>query len=203
MPCHLTKQTYKINWIKSLLAIGLAPEIQVLEEAISKDDLCEMEREWIVEAKRLGCRLTNLTDGGEGTYGREKTQEEVEKIRASNIASKAMLTKEQETALCSLYLSGKTTYELAFDFAIERHTVSRMLKRNNVLVRKKPEASRRKIATNDLPFLRELYEKGYSSQELAKKFNTYSSNITANLRMAGTKIRSHSEAFFNFRNRGF
>lgn len=59
------KQTYKNNWINSLLNVGLKPLLEIVEEAqISKWG--DYEKKWITHYKNIGCKLTNLTDGGDG-----------------------------------------------------------------------------------------------------------------------------------------
>lgn len=60
---------YCYNWIRSLQELGLSYEIVVLEETSSSVDLNTLERWWIAFARAWGCALTNLTDGGCGTFG--------------------------------------------------------------------------------------------------------------------------------------
>jgi predicted GIY-YIG superfamily endonuclease len=59
-----TKNSYKLNWIRSVLASGQLIEARLLEENVAKP----MEREcyWIKRLKTEGHRLTNLTSGGDG-----------------------------------------------------------------------------------------------------------------------------------------
>lgn len=63
------ERTHKANWVRSLLAIGLCPQIVVIEEHPTSDDLGEAEQFYIAYFKTLGCRLTNATEGGEGAPG--------------------------------------------------------------------------------------------------------------------------------------
>lgn len=79
------------NWIKSLAAEGLKPKVLVLD-ALSHDasdeDLNFAERSAIAKYRRLGCDLTNLTDGGDGPMrGRKHTAEARAKISAANSES--------------------------------------------------------------------------------------------------------------------
>lgn len=60
-------------WIRSL--DGLKPEIVVLDRASSEDELNRLEIENIAHFSILGCRLTNLTEGGEGVSGYRHTEE--------------------------------------------------------------------------------------------------------------------------------
>jgi len=56
-------------WVRSVLASGMIPEIIILQEVEIENDLSEAEIFWIAYFKMIGCRLTNMTDGGEGTRG--------------------------------------------------------------------------------------------------------------------------------------
>lgn len=71
------------NWIKSLVVLGLRPQIEIVEEHVSNETLNEAERFYIVYFRFLGFRLTNQTEGGEGAPGVVRTEEE-----KANISSK-------------------------------------------------------------------------------------------------------------------
>ncbi len=78
IPCRLKNdKTYKGSWIKSLVASGLTPEVDVLEEHETSANLAEAEKFFIAYFRSIGCRLTNLTDGGDG--GGAKWSEETRK----------------------------------------------------------------------------------------------------------------------------
>jgi len=69
----LQKSTLKVhNWIKGLLNKDLRPVVSVLEEWDTTDYvvLDTAEIKWIKYYRELGCRLTNMTDGGSGPNGR-------------------------------------------------------------------------------------------------------------------------------------
>lgn len=53
------------RWIAGLLESGLVPEIAVLEISLSHL-ASDAEKFWIASMRLAGCRLTNLTDGGDG-----------------------------------------------------------------------------------------------------------------------------------------
>lgn len=55
------------NWIKQLLALELRPILQILET--NTGNWQEAEQRWIAYYRAAGARLTNLSDGGEGTPG--------------------------------------------------------------------------------------------------------------------------------------
>lgn len=61
------------RWLKGLLAAGLAPEVEVLEVCKSAGTMVEAEQHHIAYFRSIGCNLTNLTDGGDGTFGYRHT----------------------------------------------------------------------------------------------------------------------------------
>lgn len=72
---HLTtksraKHTYLAHWVAALWTLGLRPDIKLLAEASSKEDLDQLEMEWIAQGRGAGIRLTNHTEGGKGQLGR-------------------------------------------------------------------------------------------------------------------------------------
>lgn len=89
------EKTHKANWIRQLEKLGLGYGIVVLEKTLLPSDLEDAERRWIAELRAGGAKLTNMTDGGDGTPGRAYTvsEETRQKIREANLGSK--LTPEQ------------------------------------------------------------------------------------------------------------
>jgi hypothetical protein len=72
---------HKCNWIRSMLARGLKPELRIIEEC-GGDDWKERERYWIKFYRDAGCDLTNaLPGGGGGPSGIKWTAEQREKKR--------------------------------------------------------------------------------------------------------------------------
>lgn len=59
------KISYKANWIFSLLSQELEPRLLILKE-VPVSDWEDWERCYIRNAKMLGFRLTNFTEGGDG-----------------------------------------------------------------------------------------------------------------------------------------
>jgi hypothetical protein len=72
---HFQPSTYNLNnghkasWVRGLLTQGNQPSVVVIQAFDTPDILCEAERCWIRYFRSMGCPLTNLTDGGEGTPG--------------------------------------------------------------------------------------------------------------------------------------
>jgi hypothetical protein len=55
-------------WVGSLLRIGTRPIIEAVDE-VPVDQLGTAERTWIATLREAGVRLTNVGDGGEGSFG--------------------------------------------------------------------------------------------------------------------------------------
>lgn len=55
--------THKCHWIRSLLALGLSPALQILEETERPQ---EREKLWIAHLLESGADLVNDTEGGDG-----------------------------------------------------------------------------------------------------------------------------------------
>lgn len=78
-----TGQTYRARWVRSLLAQGLKPAIELLDEV--EGDGASAEVAMIGVARSLGCRLTNTTDGGEGVTGHVASAETKRKLREAHL----------------------------------------------------------------------------------------------------------------------
>ena len=105
---HSAKRTksHKSHWIQSLLSANRKPELVIFETGTA--DWIEAERRWIADYRAKGARLTNATDGGEGTpgfypnaetrkrmsishTGRKQTPESTAKTRAALLGRKQSL----------------------------------------------------------------------------------------------------------------
>jgi hypothetical protein len=58
------KNNHKNAWIKTLIARGARPQLEILEECL-QDGWQERETFWITKLRAEGCNLTNLLPGGE------------------------------------------------------------------------------------------------------------------------------------------
>lgn len=95
---HLSKKmrTYKDHWIQQLLSAGLRPLMQIVESGIG--DYATAERYWIAHYRQNGCRLTNLTDGGDGAPGYVPPPEVREKMSRAHIGKKQSPESTAKTA---------------------------------------------------------------------------------------------------------
>lgn len=66
---HLRPTRHSCCWILGLIGKGAVPEVVVLETVQPTGDWAAAEQFWIAYFRTLGCRLTNLTEGGEGVGG--------------------------------------------------------------------------------------------------------------------------------------
>jgi hypothetical protein len=57
---------HRSHWIQALKRKGLKPFMEILESIDGEWPWQESERHWIARMRRLRCRLTNNTDGGDG-----------------------------------------------------------------------------------------------------------------------------------------
>lgn len=73
-------ESYKNNWIKSLVKKGDYPVISILDE-VEYEDSSFFEMYWISQLECWGFKLTNLTIGGEGTIGYKFSDEQKQKMR--------------------------------------------------------------------------------------------------------------------------
>lgn len=90
-------RSHKANWIRELLAAGLAYDIVVLEQVVDSALLDAAERRWIAHGRAQLWPLTNLTEGGDGPTEprpeavKEKIREAcrkpeaIAKMRAANV----------------------------------------------------------------------------------------------------------------------
>lgn len=62
--CH-KKNHHCANWIRALVARGLVPQLEILQE-VPETEWELWERVWITASRKIGMDLTNATDGGEG-----------------------------------------------------------------------------------------------------------------------------------------
>jgi hypothetical protein len=79
------KISYKDKWIDSLLNKKIKPELLIID-VVSNDNWGFWEIHYISYFKSIGCRLSNLTNGGENPpnhKGRKRTPQEIKKISDS------------------------------------------------------------------------------------------------------------------------
>lgn len=94
-------------WKRSLLAAGVLPVMTVIESGTGSGYVAA-ERRWIAYYRSLcGGKLTNLTDGGDGTLGYQMTPDQRAKISAARRGTKA--TPAARAAMSAAHLGYKHT----------------------------------------------------------------------------------------------
>lgn len=77
----LTERTHTNSWVKSVVAEGLVPLIQILQEVEPSADLDQIEIDYIAACRREGYQLTNHTNGGRAARGYKIKGEALERSR--------------------------------------------------------------------------------------------------------------------------
>lgn len=75
------RQTPKLNKIRKIERLGFSVRVCKVEKNVTDDMAKDLECLLIAEARDIGIKLTNLTDGGDGTLGLKRTPEQIEKLR--------------------------------------------------------------------------------------------------------------------------
>lgn len=88
-------RTYVQKWIKLLLDKGQIPKITETQQ-IHENESAFVEKKWIALLRSIGCPLTNLTDGGDGSSGYIPT-EETRKKQSEALKGKNRKPKSEET----------------------------------------------------------------------------------------------------------
>jgi hypothetical protein len=73
------RNSYSSKWLRKVFGFGFEPEVEIFEEVADGADWVEAEQFWIAYWRSLGCRLTNLTIGGEGLSGHKRPRDVIER----------------------------------------------------------------------------------------------------------------------------
>lgn len=76
------RNTHKDAWLRKLEREGLQVRISLVQQ-VPTDQGPQAECYWISYFRSIGCNLTNLTEGGEGTFGYQFSEESRAKMRES------------------------------------------------------------------------------------------------------------------------
>lgn len=102
------KTTHCASWIRSLKALGIKPDLFIIEES-DEQNSAELERFWIGYLRFVGCRLTNMLDGGDHAGGHTKTPEVRKKM--SEAAKKRGISPETRAKCIARNIGRKQTAE--------------------------------------------------------------------------------------------
>ncbi len=157
------KGGYVLAWIREVLADGLEPQMVILET--NPSDYAMAERDWIRRYRSWGCRLTNLSDGGDGSPGYRHTPEERRRIstrekgkklspatRAKiSAASKGRVKSPEERAKLSAAHKGKKKspeHRAAIRRAANRRDNAYVIARNKTVGMRQATAARNRTAAH-------------------------------------------------------
>lgn len=73
------RNSYSSKWLRQLFGFGLEPEVEIFQDVEDGGDWVEAEQFWIAYWRSIGCRLTNLTLGGEGLAGLKRPRDVIER----------------------------------------------------------------------------------------------------------------------------
>lgn len=90
--------TYKCNWIRKVLTTNDEVEAIILETDLTFKESGIREKHWIAHYRTLGHKLTNKTDGGDGTLGWRPTDAT---RRNMSLAQHSRSKEHQEKLLAS------------------------------------------------------------------------------------------------------
>lgn len=195
-PSKLKANSYKNNWIKSIRANGLFPQIYILETYNSKEEALQAEIDLIAYYKWIGCQLTNVTKGGDegADYFRS------EKIR-SNISKSSLGRKHTEntkkrisSSLTGIKRNHSEEHRKKISAALSGRKLPSMLqetKRKLSSLRKGQKAKEEdklksvknnknyKLTKENIINIKKLYQsKKYSQKEIAELFGISSSHAS-------------------------
>lgn len=178
-------RTYKDKWLRELIASGYHPLVRTIAVCADKKDLSKAEILWIAYARSLGWRLTNLTSGGEGSFGLVKSPETRAKIANANRGRKH--TPEAVTRM----------REAKKDHVISPETRAKMVasrKANYVISdetrNKMSEAHKKQIITKETRAKMAATRRGFKHSEEAKA------------KMKGRKVSEETKTKISLANTG-
>ena len=88
-------QTHNAAWLRKLLSLGRKPDVQILESGDGSPFQAEIS--WIARMKHQGCRLTNLTNGGDGLFGASaSTRAKISRLKSGVKHSEAARARMSE-----------------------------------------------------------------------------------------------------------
>lgn len=94
------KKTYKLNWIRSLLGLGLEPVIESVETGTGDSTWPDRERFWIGHYRAILPNLTNDCDGGIGSLNHTVTDEQ--RLEMSRTRKGKHISEEAKARMVSI-----------------------------------------------------------------------------------------------------
>ena len=98
-------------WIRTLLAVGLEPQVIIFDKIENREEACLAECSWIAKFRKSGARLTNITDGGEGSVIRGKPRSDECKAKISASLRGHKLSEEHKKKIGDRFRGKKLSQE--------------------------------------------------------------------------------------------
>jgi len=206
---HSKSNTYKANWLRSVLDAGLTPEVVELETAPDASSLADAECWNISYYRSLGCRLTNLTKGGEGASGYRHTEAtkrrmaekkrgipshrrgivQTPEARLKCSMTKTGLTEDQCKAVVACDADGLDSHAVGRKFGISSTSVLGLLRIFGVEPRNRSE-SRLLLTKDQEETVITLYLSGMSCRAIGALLGFSDTTARKTLKRAGIETRS-------------
>lgn len=111
---HLKDETvsYKTSWLRRLRAMGLRPRIEPIRTDIPDEQINDLEKALIAEARaKIGNKLTNTTEGGDGVmYSIAQMEESQARGRPGNMPVQRILRDVVAPAIRDLMMEPGRRY---------------------------------------------------------------------------------------------
>lgn len=115
---------------------------------------------------------------------RESTKDRPRRAEDRKRAVQPRVSDEQTVRIVEGYKAGRTVYELAAEFGYNRVTISAVLKRQSIALR------RTSPTPQQIDEMTRLYESGLSLAAVGKQLGFNASTVLARLRAVGIKTRA-------------
>lgn len=129
------KTTHKTNWISKVIKDGGDIGICILEECSSFEVACEREVELIQQYKALGNKLTNTTEGGQGSLG-FCSEEKKTKIKTKLLGHKVDISTREKISIAVKSYWDKLSQDGLDDFKQKKKNISKETRAKMSLAKK-------------------------------------------------------------------
>lgn len=195
---HLPRdRSRKGDWIRALQKDGLSYGVSVLEEFPSNDGVDPAEIRWIAYGRSQGWDLTNLTDGGDGCFGRKMSEagraklrarkfspETREKIAASKRGKKQPWLVARNIANRGRKASEETRAKLSVARKGNQHLLGKRWKLSD-------EAKAKHSVASKATWQREDYRKAATARMTPERLHKMNASRVSNLRKRQWAIADH------------
>jgi len=159
---------HRANWLQSLKAGGLKPEIIILEEIRGNWPWQESEIYWIDKGKKLGWPLTNNTSGGDGV------QDLPEEVR--NKISSAWIGRRHRESTIQKIKDAKTGVPIHSNAHKEK--MSKIMKGREITWGDAISEKLKKLTDDDVQDIKERLSRGEMDKDLAAEYGVHRTTLS-------------------------